>query len=874
MARIPRKDILDRLHGMIDRGEPIIGGGAGTGLSAKCEEAGGIDLIVIYNSGRYRMAGRGSLAGLLAYGNANDVVLEMAREVLPVVKKTPVLAGVNGTDPFLILDDFLHRLGELGFSGVQNFPTVGIIDGLFRQNLEETGMGYGHEVEMIRAAHEHDLLTTPYVFNEREAIADGRGRRRHHRLPHGPDDRRQHRRRDRAEARRLRAAHQGLVGGGAPRSMQGHHRAVPRRADRHARGCRRSSWRSAPNAMASTEPRAWSACRPSRRSSKPHVNSRRSEDRREDPMSGAQFGTFILGLVVVAIVVAIVVWLFNWLYLRSSKERAFVRTGPGRAEGGDERRRLRAAHRARGHPGQHEHAQRLEVARGRDKALITRDRMRVDVLSEFYVRVQASDDAIAAAAQTLGQRTMQPDALRELIEGKFVDALRTVAAEMTMEEMHEKRGEYVRRVRTVVAADLLQNGLELETVSLTQLDQTAMEYFNPSNAFDAEGLTRLTEQIERRKKIRNDIEQDTMIEIRNKNLDTERQALEIDRALEHARLAQEQDLETQRAAQRAEIARERADKDQDAERAQITVAPVDRAGAHRLGAGGRGAAHRQGARGRGARRSGAARRSSSPSRSGRSPSPSSRGPSRSAQAEADKARALAVTAEEQVFTARETEMAQRRKSVELIVAQQEAERDALRLTVAAGAEKAAAADRGAAVRAEAEAEADADKIRSLATRIRLEVDAEGTRLMNEAQNLLSADARLSAMRHEARSTSSRPSSANRSSRWSASRASRSSMSTGWAAAAAAAAGSTAATSAAAWPTASSIRRLRFRAQAPLIDQLPREIGVQGGDVGRVAQGLLDRTQGSSGPPVPARTPGSSPRQKGGRGSGPWSEVTV
>jgi predicted TIM-barrel enzyme len=171
MARISRKDILDRLRGMVARGEPIVGGGAGTGLSAKCEEAGGIDLIVIYNSGRYRMAGRGSLAGLLAYGNANDVVLEMAREVLPVVKSTPVLAGVNGTDPFLVLDDFLRRLGALGFSGVQNFPTVGIIDGQFRQNLEETGMGYGHEVEMIRAARQLDLLTTPYVFNEREATA-------------------------------------------------------------------------------------------------------------------------------------------------------------------------------------------------------------------------------------------------------------------------------------------------------------------------------------------------------------------------------------------------------------------------------------------------------------------------------------------------------------------------------------------------------------------------------------------------------------------------------------------------------------------------------------------------------------------------------
>jgi predicted TIM-barrel enzyme len=171
VPRIARQTILERFRAMIARGEPIIGGGAGTGLSAKCEEAGGIDLIVIYNSGRYRMAGRGSLAGLLAYGNANEIVLEMAAEVLPVVKRTPVLAGVNGTDPFLLLDPFLRRLGELGFSGVQNFPTVGLIDGVFRKNLEETGMGYGLEVEMIRRAHELDLLTTPYVFSEAEATA-------------------------------------------------------------------------------------------------------------------------------------------------------------------------------------------------------------------------------------------------------------------------------------------------------------------------------------------------------------------------------------------------------------------------------------------------------------------------------------------------------------------------------------------------------------------------------------------------------------------------------------------------------------------------------------------------------------------------------
>ncbi|HEX6413613.1 MAG TPA: phosphoenolpyruvate hydrolase family protein [Burkholderiales bacterium] len=169
MARIPRQDILKKLHAQARRGEPIVGGGAGTGLSAKCEEAGGIDLIVIYNSGRYRMAGRGSLAGLMAYGNANEIVLDMAREVLPVVKRTPVLAGVNGTDPFLIVDSFLRKLIDLGFSGIQNFPTVGLFDGTIRAQLEETGMGYGLEVEVVRKAREMDLLTTPYVFSEENA---------------------------------------------------------------------------------------------------------------------------------------------------------------------------------------------------------------------------------------------------------------------------------------------------------------------------------------------------------------------------------------------------------------------------------------------------------------------------------------------------------------------------------------------------------------------------------------------------------------------------------------------------------------------------------------------------------------------------------
>lgn len=168
---IDRQTILSRFRDMVARGEPIVGGGAGTGLSAKCEEAGGIDLIVIYNSGRYRMAGRGSLAGLMPYGDANAIVVEMASEVLPVVKKTPVLAGVCATDPFRLMDKFLDDLKRIGFAGVQNFPTVGLIDGTFRANLEETGMGYGLEVDMIRMAREKDLLTTPYVFDEASAKA-------------------------------------------------------------------------------------------------------------------------------------------------------------------------------------------------------------------------------------------------------------------------------------------------------------------------------------------------------------------------------------------------------------------------------------------------------------------------------------------------------------------------------------------------------------------------------------------------------------------------------------------------------------------------------------------------------------------------------
>ena len=461
-------------------------------------------------------------------------------------------------------------------------------------------------------------------------------------------------------------------------------------------------------------------------------------------MTGADFGAFILGLAVVAIVAAIVVWLFHWLYLRSSKERAFVRTGMGGQKvvmnGG-----------AFVLPIVHDvipvnmNTLRLEVSRGRDKALITRDRMRVDVVSEFYVRVRAAAEAIANAAQTLGQRTTQPDALKELLEGKFVDALRTVAAEMTMEELHEKRGEYVRRVRAAVAEDLLQNGLELESASLTQLDQTAMEFFNPSNAFDAEGLTRLTEEIERRKKIRNDIEQDTMIQIRNKNLQTEKLSLDIDLEAESARLQQEREIEIARAGQRAELARERAEKQQLAERAEIAAREqVERARLEtdRVLEAGRIAKEREIETAEIERRRlleiAEQQRSIAIAEQSRAQS--------EAQAAADRARAVAVSEEEKVFTVRETEMANRRKAIELIAAAQEAEREATQLRIAAEAEKLAAEDRGAALRAHAEAEADAERIKAEATRIRHEVDAEGVRAMNEAQNVLSLEARGSAAR--------------------------------------------------------------------------------------------------------------------------------
>jgi uncharacterized membrane protein YqiK len=461
-------------------------------------------------------------------------------------------------------------------------------------------------------------------------------------------------------------------------------------------------------------------------------------------MSGSTIGTIIFVIIVAAILVAIGVWLMNWLYRRSSKEISFVRTGFG-----GQRVLLNGG--AFVLPIIHDvipvnmNTLRLEVRRGRESALITKNRMRIDVVAEFYVRVQPTPDSIANAAQTLGQRTMQPEALRELLEGKFVDALRSVAAEMTMDEMHEKRGEYVKRVRNAVAEDLLKNGLELETVSLTGLDQTNMEFFNPSNAFDAEGLTQLTEEIERRKKIRNDIEQDTMIQIRNKNLEAEKLSLAIDQDSEQARLQHERELEMRRAVQRSELARERALREQESEQAQIesrlevekSRITVDRAlDEQRI-------RHEQEIQHLEVER----RKALELAEQDRAVAVAQASKAQSeAQAAAETARAKAVSAEEKVFSARETEVAERRKAIELIGASQDAERQAIRIRVEAESEKAAASDRSAARRIEAEGDAEADKIRALASRLRYEIEAEGNRLMNEAANVLTPESRGSAMR--------------------------------------------------------------------------------------------------------------------------------
>ena len=414
------------------------------------------------------------------------------------------------------------------------------------------------------------------------------------------------------------------------------------------------------------------------------------------------------------------------LYKRASKQIGFVRTGFGGEKvvmnGG-----------ALVLPVLHEtmpvnmNTVRLAVERKNSDALITLDRLRIDVKAEFYVRVRPDSAAIAMAAQTLGARTMQPEALKDLVEGKFVDALRSVAAGMTMNQLHEQRADFVQKVQQVSSSDLAMNGLELESVSLTGLDQTSIEHFNANNAFDAEGLTKLTEQIELRKKARNDIEQDTRVQIETKNLEAERQSLQIKREAEFALLEQTREIEIRRAEQAAEIAREQAQRNREADEARILA--KQQVDAKQI------EADRTIQEAKIAQQQAVelARQEQQIAVQNKSREESQ------AKAEADAARAKAVAAEEQVVTSRATEVAERAKRIELIEAAKEAERSAISIKVEAEAEKDAAANRAAATKLAAEGEAEAEKLRADAARVRFEVEAAGQRAVNEAANLLSSN---------------------------------------------------------------------------------------------------------------------------------------
>jgi uncharacterized membrane protein YqiK len=456
------------------------------------------------------------------------------------------------------------------------------------------------------------------------------------------------------------------------------------------------------------------------------------------------YGWVILTIVVAIVIIAVGIWFIRSFYRRSSKEIAFVRTGLGG-------QKVIIDGAAFVFPIFHDITEvnlntlRLSVVRDQEKALISKDRMRVDVAVDFYIRVRKDDDGVTIAAQTLGRKTGKPDELREMMKGKFVDALRATAAGMTLEMLHEQRSQFVKSVGKAVADSLTLNGFELESASLIDLDQTDMEYFNPSNAFDAEGLTRLTDEIEQRKKTRNDIEQDTLIQIRTKNLETEKLSLDIERESEYARLAQEKELEFRRAQQQADLARERAERKREAQVADIVAnEEIEKT---------RIASERQLKQDRIEQerdieameierrklielaeheRSIAVAESSEAETA--------------ARAKADEVRASAISAEEAIFTAREKAQADRKKQVELILAALEVEKDQLRQETRIATEKQVAAERADIARIEAEAFAVSEETRSKAWQIRNQVESEGVRLMAEAHNIATPEARTSALR--------------------------------------------------------------------------------------------------------------------------------
>ncbi len=403
------------------------------------------------------------------------------------------------------------------------------------------------------------------------------------------------------------------------------------------------------------------------------------------------------------------------LYRRASKEVSFVRTGFGG-------QRVIMNGGALVLPVLHEtipvnmNTLRLEVVRTAEQALITKDRMRVDVQAEFYVRVQPTAEAIADAAQTLGRRTMEPQALKELVEGKFVDALRAVAAEMAMEELHEQRVSFVQKVQAAVSEDILKNGLELESVSLTGLDQTNREFFNPNNVFDAEGLTKMTQAIEERRKSRNEIEQNTQVAIARKNLEAQQEQFTITRDSEYARLNNEREIAIRIDQQNAEIESLRAQRATEAEaartlsRQQVKEAAIKADQAIAL-----------------------SEQTSATAIAAKSEEQSK------AEAKADAARALAAKAAEEVETARLTEIAERTKRIQLIEAEQEAQKASINIVVSSDAEKQAAKNRAEAARTLAQGEAEAAKLKAAATEVTYAVEAEGKQKLNEAANHLSPE---------------------------------------------------------------------------------------------------------------------------------------
>lgn len=555
-------------------------------------------------------------------------------------------------------------------------------------------------------------------------------------------------------------------------------------------------------------------------------------------------GIIFAALVIIGIIIA-------RLYRRSSKEISFVRTGFGGEKvilGGG----------AIVLPVLHEiipvnmNTLRLEVRRADDQALITRDRMRVDVMAEFYVRVKPLAESIAVAAQTLGQKTMSPNELKNLVEGKFVDSLRAVAAEMAMEELHEKRVDFVQKVQQVVSEDLHKNGLELETVSLTGLDQTGFKYFNPQNAFDAEGLTKLTETIEDRRRKRNHIEQDADLAIKTKNLEAEQARLQIIREEKYAKLQQEREIAIRRAEQLAEIASQEAEKKREAEEARIAAereVELKRIGAARD------------VESQNIQKSQIIEQAQVEQKKTIELAEQSRAiaiaeksrEESEAKASADRARAEAVKAEEEVITVRETQRAERQKAVELVAAKQAAEKDAIAITVAAEAGKQAAADDAEAVRIAAEAqaeqarlkakgEADAKILLAQAMEKQYQVDADGTRAVNEANNVLSPEQvemqiRLALLKYlpEIIRESVKPMEniddikilqVN-------GLGNVGSTTTG---------GDGAESSQVALSDQVVNSALRYRTQAPLIDSLMNELGIQGGDINGLTQSLKPQSK--------------------------------